>query len=304
MTTTDFSTSITVDQSPEATFNAITNVRGWWSEEIEGGTAKINDIFEYHFEDVHRCKVQLIEVIPNKRVVWKILENYFKFTEDETEWTGTTVHFEISESDNKTQVHFVHKGLVPEYECFNICKDAWSNYLHNSLYSLIATGKGMPNANGSPRTENEKKLTATNFTTSITVDKTATEVFNAINNISGWWQGEIIGNSTQLNDEFSYRMNDIHYSKQQVIELVTNEKIVWLVTDSNLSSFDDKSEWTGTKIIFEISEVNNQTQVCFTHNGLVPQFQCYGDCSWAWGQLVQESLFSFINTGKGVNVFG
>jgi hypothetical protein len=78
---------------------------------------------------------------------------------------------------------------------------------------------------------------------------------------------------------------------------------VWQVTDSKLNSFKDKSEWTGTKIIFEITEINNKTQVRFSHIGLVPAFDCYGDCSWAWGQLIQESLCSLITKGKGVNVF-
>ena len=49
-------------------------------------------------------------------------------------------------------------GLVPEYECFDICKGAWTTYIHNSLRSLITTGKGMPNGKGKPQTENEKKL--------------------------------------------------------------------------------------------------------------------------------------------------
>lgn len=62
-----FNTTILVDQSPEAVFNAITNVRGWWSEEIEGGTSKLNDEFDYHFQDIHRCKIKLVEVLPNKK---------------------------------------------------------------------------------------------------------------------------------------------------------------------------------------------------------------------------------------------
>ena len=98
-------------------------------------------------------------------------------------------------------------------------------------------------------------------------------------------------------------MMDIHFSKQKLIEIIPNEKVVWLVTDSNLSSFRDKKEWNGTKIIFEIAEINNKTQLRFTHVGLVPKFECYGDCSNAWEQLVQKSLFSLITTGKGKKVF-
>lgn len=149
-------------------------------------------------------------------------------------------------------------------------------------------------------------MSTPNFTTTIEVDNSAAEVFDAINNVRAWWQGEIEGNTNELDDEFIYRMGEIHYSKQQIIELIPNEKVVWLVTDSKLnpSKFKDESEWTGTQIIFEITELNNKTQVRFTHLGLVPTFECYGDCSWAWGQLIEESLFSLITTGTGTNVFG
>ena len=154
----DFTTTLLVDQTPQEAFDAINNVRGWWSEEIEGSTDKLHDEFFYHYEDVHRCKMKLIEVIPNKKVVWLVLENYFKFTKDKTEWTGTKIIFEISEKDNKTQIRFTHQDLVPEYECYEICRNAWSNYIQNSLRSLISTGKGQPNSAGNPRTEEEKKL--------------------------------------------------------------------------------------------------------------------------------------------------
>jgi hypothetical protein len=36
MKSKDYTTRLTVDQSPEEAFEAIKNVRGWWSEEIEG----------------------------------------------------------------------------------------------------------------------------------------------------------------------------------------------------------------------------------------------------------------------------
>lgn len=158
MNTQNFTTTLITNHSPEDVFNAITNVRGWWSEEIEGNTAKLNDEFKYHYEDVHRCKIKLTEVIPNQKIVWLIEENYFKFTADEKEWTGTKPTFEITENDGHTALRFTHFGLVPDYECFEICRDSWTNYIQNSLKKLITTGKGQPNGKDKPQTENEKRL--------------------------------------------------------------------------------------------------------------------------------------------------
>lgn len=158
MAATDFTTTILVDQTPEQAFHAINNVRGWWSEEIEGDTTKLHDEFTYHYEDVHYCQAKLVEVIPNKKVVWFIKYNYFKFTKDKSEWTGTKISFEISEKDHKTQIKVTHWGLVPEFECFDICSKAWSQYIQKSLFDLITKGKGQPNSTGNPRTEDEKKI--------------------------------------------------------------------------------------------------------------------------------------------------
>ena len=71
------------------------------------------------------------------------------------------------------------------------------------------------------------------------------------------------------------------------------------MTDSRLNFVKDKKEWNGTKIVFDITEKNGKTTVTFTHYGLVPQIECYGGCSNAWGEYIQQSLASLINTGKG-----
>ncbi len=302
MSNHNFTTTILVDNSASDVFNAINNVRAWWSEEIEGRTDKLNEEWAYHYQDVHRCKMKIIELVPNKKVVWLVMDNYFSFTKDKNEWKGNKIIFEISEKENQTQLQFTQIGLVPELECYDICQGAWTTYIQKSLFSLITTGKGLPNGKDKPQTEDEKRLTA-NFTTTFFVNQTPEEVFKAINNVSKWWQGEIKGSTTQLNDEFEYRMPGIHFSKQKLVELIPNEKVVWLVIESNLNSFKNKEEWNGTKIIFEITEINGKTQMRFTHLGLVPKFQCYGDCSGAWEMLVQQSLFSLITTGKGKKVF-
>ena len=158
MATSNFTTTILVGQSPKEVFNAINNVRGWWSEEIEGNTNELNDEFTYHYEDVHRCKMKIIESIPDKKVVWLVMDNYFKFTKDNSEWKGNKIIFEITEKNSQTQLQFTQEGLVPEYECYDICNGAWTTYIQKSLFNLITTGKGQPNAKGKPQTEDEKNL--------------------------------------------------------------------------------------------------------------------------------------------------
>jgi hypothetical protein len=158
MATSNFTTTILVGQSPKEVFNAINNVRGWWSEEIEGNTNELNAEFKYHYEDVHRCKMKIIESIPDNKVAWLVMDNYFKFTKDNNEWKGNKIIFEITEKNNQTQLQFTQVGLVPEYECYDICNGAWTTYIQKSLFNLITTGKGQPNAKGKPQTEDEKNL--------------------------------------------------------------------------------------------------------------------------------------------------
>lgn len=146
-------------------------------------------------------------------------------------------------------------------------------------------------------------MNTTDFTTTILVDQSPQQVFNAINNVRGWWQGTIEGSSNKLNDEFSYRMKEFHFSKQKITEIIPDKKVVWLVTESQLNFIEDKTEWTGTSISFEITEQDNKTQLRFTHAGLNPEVECYGACSNGWQQLIQQSLLSLITTGKGKDVF-
>lgn len=155
MSNENFTTSITVAKSAQEVFNAINNVRGWWSEEIEGSTAQLSDIFEYHYMDVHRCKIKIIESVPAKKVVWQVLDNYFSFTDDKQEWINTTIHFDIEETNDGVVLRFTHQGLTPEYECYNACVNGWSLYINQSLYSLITNGKGQPNSTNTAHTIHE-----------------------------------------------------------------------------------------------------------------------------------------------------
>ena len=130
------------------------------------------------------------------------------------------------------------------------------------------------------------------------VDATPEAAFAAINDVRGWWSGDIAGETDRLGAEFTYRVPGVHYSKQKIVELLPGKKVVWDVVESDLSFIQDQAEWTGTKICFEISPKGGKTEVRFTHIGLVPANECYGSCSDAWGSLIRGNLRQLIVTGQ------
>lgn len=145
MNNQSYTTAFTVDQTPKEAFAAINNVRGWWSGDIEGSTTKLGDVFTYRYEDIHYSKQKITELIPGKKVVWLVLDSSLNFVKDKSEWNGTKIIFEVSKKGDKTEVRFTHVGLVPDYECYGACSNAWGSYVNSSLRKLIAKGKGQPN---------------------------------------------------------------------------------------------------------------------------------------------------------------
>ena len=142
-----YTTSFSVSRTPHAVFTAINDVRGWWEETIAGRTHEIGDEFTHWVPGVHYARIRVTELLPGKRVVWKVLDNWMSFIGDQSEWNGTEIRFDLSAAEGGTDVLFTHIGLVPSYECFYVCRDAWSVYINESLRSLIETGVGKPTPN-------------------------------------------------------------------------------------------------------------------------------------------------------------
>lgn len=142
---TDFTAAFTVEQTPEEVFTAVNNVRAWWSGNLEGETDTLDAEFTYRYQDVHYTKQKITEFVPDKKVVWHIEEAFLNFTTEPDEWVGTDVTFEITPQVDGTELRFTHRGLVPEFECYEACSSAWSFYVNGSLKRLITTGEGEPN---------------------------------------------------------------------------------------------------------------------------------------------------------------
>jgi hypothetical protein len=137
------------------------------------------------------------------------------------------------------------------------------------------------------------------FSTTIETMKTTNEVYSAINNVSSWWTENLDGSSKKLNDEFTVTFGET-FIKLKVVELVNNYKVIWQVTDCFKHFLNNKNEWIGTKICFDIANENNtNTKLTFTHCGLVSPLECYEICCDAWTGYLQGSLKKLIDTGIG-----
>jgi uncharacterized protein YndB with AHSA1/START domain len=135
-----FSTAFTVDRSPDEVFAAINDIRSWWTGQIDGGTDELGSEFTYRYGTVHRSTQRITELVPGKRVAWRVVDAELDFAADKTEWTGTEITFDIAGTDGGTEVRFTHLGLVPDYDCYQACSTAWRHYVETSLRNRIATG--------------------------------------------------------------------------------------------------------------------------------------------------------------------
>ena len=144
MTQHSYTTTMLVNKTPQEVFAAIINPRAWWGEGIVGETAKLNGEFIYRHGSFHASTQKITELVPNKKLVWKIIQSELSFVAHKSEWDGTEVVFEISTHGQNTELKVTHSGLVPQFECFEACSGGWSFYLNDSLRKLIETGKGEP----------------------------------------------------------------------------------------------------------------------------------------------------------------
>lgn len=143
MTGIDYTFSYDVPQSPGEVYDAVIDVRGWWSQRITGDTDRLGE-FVYEVPGIHRTHARVVELTPSRRVVWRVLENWFASSPDVDEWAGSQIAFDIEPVEGGTRLTFTHVGLTPELECFEGCSVGWSRHALESLRMLITTGTGMP----------------------------------------------------------------------------------------------------------------------------------------------------------------
>lgn len=293
----NYSTTIEVQASSRQVFNAIGDVTNWWSKDFEGKSTEQGDEFIIDHAGAHYSKQKLIEVIPGKKIVWLVTESNLSWLKtNKQEWTNTKMIFEITPKSNTTALRFTHEGLTPDKECYTLCEKGWDIVVGDWLLHLITTGKPAEGMEKAAEIRNQALRANKSFQSSITINVPAKEAFEAICRVNDWW-GCIEGKTEKLNDVFTYRPNEtwVNFS----ITECNQRKIVWHVNDCYLHFQKNKTEWTGTDVVFEIEENGGLTQINFTHVGLVPEVECYDNCTRGWTHYFNGSLLQLLTTGKG-----
>lgn len=151
-----------------------------------------------------------------------------------------------------------------------------------------------------PEAPDSSDSVASDFNLSFTVPQTPAEVYAAIVRVPEWWIGEVDGSFASVGATFVYAYKHFHRTAQRVTELQPGRVVAWVVTESSINFVEEKEEWKGTTIRFEIVPAEGGSELRFTHVGLTPRIACYANCSAGWEFYILESLRSLITTGKGV----
>lgn len=140
----DYQNSLTVQIVPEEAVDNISQVAKWWSLVLEGNSSKPGDVFTVRFKGGDWYKIEIDEIIPDKKIVWNVIDSDQTWHEDRKEWAGTRIVWEISSAENGSKVTMTHLGLTPEAECYTQCKKGWDYLINESLYKFLTEGAGLP----------------------------------------------------------------------------------------------------------------------------------------------------------------
>jgi hypothetical protein len=280
----NFQSSITASISANEATKKISKVPEWWGVTFSGDSEKQNDKFVVKMGGDSFFNFTITELIPGKRVVWLVTDCHMPWISDKKEWTNTKLIFDLSESKGGTMVNFTHEGLTPDIECYKLCEPGWSHWIRTSLLSYFTTGKGQ-----------FKQRKMEKYSVSTELPKPANVVFNHLIDLKKWWPEDFEGEDIKLNSEFILTVGETHYSKNKVVELIPNEKLVWLVTDSIRKT--DNFNWTGTKMIFELNPKGNNTELKFTYDGPVLENE-YERLVQICDMCMKEMFFNFVVNGK------
>ena len=130
-----YTVGIKLDKSPDEVFTHLIDLKKWWPEDFEGEELRPDSEFIFTIGDTHYSRNKAIEWVPGKKLVWLTLESRRK--DDNYDWTGTKMIFELIQKDSNTQIKFTYDGVVLKNEVDRLAQIC-NMVIKENLYNLLA----------------------------------------------------------------------------------------------------------------------------------------------------------------------
>jgi hypothetical protein len=139
----DYKRAVSAKVSAEQAYRKVARVSDWWNQRSTGRIQKAGDTFRVDFGETW-VDFEVVEAVPNERMVWRVTDCHLHSFKDHTEWKGTSVIWDLTTAHDTTTVTMTHAGLTPEVECFEACKAGWNFHVGESLIKLLTEDRGLP----------------------------------------------------------------------------------------------------------------------------------------------------------------
>jgi hypothetical protein len=137
------------------------------------------------------------------------------------------------------------------------------------------------------------------YTKEFSTSRPAADVYAAASNPRAWWNADITGDPGHLGGKFVHEVPNLHRAELQVSDADPGKRLAWRVLESDMKFLEEnREEWVGTEIVFDIESHATGATVRFTHDGLIPSHDCFEICEDAWAGYI-ASLRTFIEAGVG-----
>jgi uncharacterized protein YndB with AHSA1/START domain len=124
--------------TPDRVFEAVTQPQGldqWWTIRSTGEPV-VGTTYELDFGPQYQWRAVVARSVPGEAFELRL-------TEADTDWTGSTVSFDLSPSASGTQVRFAHRGWPEANGHYRTSCHCWALYLR-ILRRYLEFGETVP----------------------------------------------------------------------------------------------------------------------------------------------------------------
>ncbi|MGE5596671.1 MAG: SRPBCC domain-containing protein [Hyphomicrobiales bacterium] len=152
----DYARSLLLQAPIEQAYEAAATAEGlarWWTPDASGSNEEGGQL-TFTFGGPGKTIMRVDALDRPEAVRWTCLSS-----DHAPDWAGTRVAFRFRAIDaGSSELTFVHQGLRPGLECWEMCEAGWDQYLP-SLAAYLETGRGRPR--GSEEWADERARRAT-----------------------------------------------------------------------------------------------------------------------------------------------